>query len=89
MGLLELARVVLTFASPVLSRLILDYLNGAAASEGPATLPDDRAPSASLDHLQARAAPTQPGAPPERAWRLAVASAARLGPLHITGARPP
>ena len=42
MGLLELARVVLTFASPVLSRLILDYLNGAAASEGPAVDPARR-----------------------------------------------
>ena len=29
------------------------------------TLPDDPAPSASLDHLQAQAAPTHPGAPPE------------------------
>ena len=28
------------------------------------TLPDDTAPSVSLDHLQAQAAPTHPGAPP-------------------------
>ncbi len=30
----------------------------------PSTLPDDGAPSASLDHLEAQAAPTHPGAPP-------------------------
>jgi len=29
------------------------------------TLSDDTAPSASLDHLEAQAAPTHPGAPPE------------------------
>merc|ERR1712185_241643 len=29
------------------------------------TVFDDRAPSASLDHLKARAAPSHPGAPPE------------------------
>ena len=29
------------------------------------TLSDDTAPSASLDHLEAQAAPTQHGAPPE------------------------
>ena len=30
------------------------------------SLPDDTAPSASLDCLKARAAPTHPGAPPEQ-----------------------
>ena len=32
--------------------------------KGPSTPPDDGAPSASLDHLEAQAAPTHPGAPP-------------------------
>ena len=33
-------------------------------------LSDDTAPSASLDHLEARAAPTHPGAPPGPLRRL-------------------
>ena len=34
--------------------------------KGPSTLSEDSAPSASPDHLKARAAPARPGAPPEQ-----------------------
>ena len=44
------------------------------------TLPDDTAPSASLDHLEAQAAPTRPRAPPGPLGKLAMASGARLRP---------
>ena len=36
----------------------------ALAEKAASTLPEDRGPSASLDHLKARGAPTHPGAPP-------------------------
>ena len=35
----------------------------------PSALSEDSAPSASLGHLKARAAPTHPGAQPDEAWR--------------------
>ena len=47
-----------------------------------ATLSDDTAPSASLDCLKAQAAPTHPRAQPEPAWKLTVASGARLRPAQ-------
>ncbi len=50
-------------------------------------LPEDRAPSASLDCGKARAAPTHPRAPPEHLGGLAVASGARLRPAKRGGVR--
>ena len=46
------------------------------------TLSDDTAPSASLDCLKARAAPTHPRSAARASWKLTVASGARLGPAQ-------
>ena len=46
----------------------------------PSALPEDSAPSASLDHLKAQAAPAHPRAQPEPLGELSMAPAARLRP---------
>ena len=48
----------------------------------PSALPDDTAPTAPLDCLEAPAAPTHPGAPPEHLGGLRWPQLARLRPLR-------
>ena len=60
------------------SSLLLDTVGPARRKKGPAALLADGAPSASLDHLLAPAAPTHPGAPPGQLGSLRWPQLARL-----------
>ena len=71
------ARLTRGFATEAVASSSLELLWCLSRWRAPPALSEDGAPSASLDHLKAQAAPTQPGAP---AWVLAVAPAARIRP---------